>query len=108
MSRDPAEPLLARRLRGLSWTRVAGVEVPEADRYPARLLGLAGIRRERAGAGLLLPGCRSVHTVGMRFEIDVVFLDDAGGVLRTEARVGPGRFLADRRARAVLELPSPR
>ncbi len=108
MLRDAASPPLARRLHGLSWTRVAGFDVPVADRWSARLLGLAGLRRERAGSGLLLPRCRSVHTLGMRFEIDVLFLDDVGEVLRTERRVRAGRFLADRRAGAVLELPSGR
>ncbi|HKJ35551.1 MAG TPA: DUF192 domain-containing protein [Solirubrobacterales bacterium] len=97
----------ARRLRGLPRTSVAGFEVPVASCYLPRLLGLAGLRRERAGSGLLLPDCRGVHTLGMRFEIDVVFLDGAGRVLRSEPRVGPGRFIADRRAVAVLELPSP-
>ena len=45
-----------------------------------RLRGLLG--RDGLEGGLLLPRCRSVHTVGMRFPIDVAFLDGDGVVLR--------------------------
>lgn len=93
-----------RRLRGLPRRRVLGRRVPVASRPLARLLGLALLGPGRAGPGLLLPGCRAVHTIGMRFPLDVVFLDRAGAVLRVERRVPPGRFVADRRAAAVLEL----
>ena len=51
--------------------------VPVAVTLPSRLLGLALLRPGRAGAGLLIPRCRSVHTFGMRFALRVVFLDGA-------------------------------
>lgn len=70
----------------------------------ARLLGLAGLRCDQAGAGLLIPRCRSIHTFGMRFAIDVFFLDPAGGVVERRLRVPPGRLLRCRAAAAVLEL----
>lgn len=72
----------------------------------ARLLGLAGLSRSRAGTGLLIPGCRSVHTIGMRFALDLVFLDGASRPLTTRAAVSPMRLARERRARAVLELPA--
>jgi uncharacterized membrane protein (UPF0127 family) len=102
----PASLVIAGRLRRLPCAEVLGIRVPIAADPLARLLGLAGLPRERAGAGLLLPCCRSIHTVGMRFALDVVFLDDAGTVLRVEADVPPMRVVADRAARAVLELPA--
>lgn len=83
-----------------------GVAVPVATGFRARLLGLALLPAERAGPGLLLPRCRSIHTVGMRFPIDAVFLDRAGRELR-RARLQPLRFAYERRAAAVLELPAP-
>lgn len=82
-----------------------GINVPTATRFGSRLLGLALLSRERAGPGLLIPRCRSVHTFGMRFALDVVFLDDGGEEIR-RARVGPCRFARERRARATLELPA--
>lgn len=48
------------------------IEAILAARFRARLLGLAGTM-PRPGRGLLLPGCRSVHTSGMRAPIDVLF-----------------------------------
>lgn len=62
--------------------------------------------RERAGSGLLIPGCRSVHTFGMRFAIDVAFLDSDGVVISRRLGVRPRRIVADRRASAVLEVPA--
>jgi len=72
----------------------------------ARLLGLARLPLERAGSGLLIPRCASVHTFGMRFDLDVVFLDGAGRPLLRRCAVPPRRLLAHPRARAVLEIPS--
>jgi uncharacterized membrane protein (UPF0127 family) len=72
----------------------------------ARLLGLALLARAPPGSALLLPRCRSVHTVGMRFPLDLVFLDAAGRVLRTEAAVPPWRVVSCRNAVAVLEVPA--
>ncbi|MBM3667960.1 MAG: DUF192 domain-containing protein [Actinobacteria bacterium] len=84
-----------------------GVPVPVATTPAARLLGLALLDRERAGPGLLIPRCGSVHTVGMRFELDLLFLDRAGRVLELRRSLGPGRLARCRGAAAVLELPSP-
>jgi Uncharacterized ACR, COG1430 len=74
-----------------------------ATGFRARLLGLA-FRRRTAGP-LLIPRCRSVHTFGMRFPIDVVFLDADVEVLRVAERVPPCRIVSCRGARAVVEIP---
>jgi uncharacterized protein len=95
------------RFRGLEWTELLGFEVPVATTRRSRLLGLALLSRERAGAGLLLPRCCSVHTFGMRFPLDVLFLDAEGRVIDLRRAVPPGRFVHSPGAVAVLELPSP-
>lgn len=71
----------------------------------ARLLGLAGLRVLPPRAGLLLPRTRSVHTLGMRFALDLVWLDGDGDVVRVDRAVSPGRVRSCRAARAVVELP---
>lgn len=87
-----------------------------ADRPWRRLAGLALLPAEPVGA-LLLPGCSSVHTAGMRFWIDIAFLsiepDGAGCVRAVRAALGPGRLAgAGRRAGQTtartwaLELPA--
>ena len=97
----------ARRFRGLEHAEVLGFEVPVAETALSRLLGLALVRRELAGAGLLIPRCRSVHTFGMRFALDLVFLDAAGRAVELRRELPPGRFVRCPGAMAVLELPSP-
>jgi uncharacterized membrane protein (UPF0127 family) len=69
-----------------------------------RLLGLALRRRPPRGWALLIPRCRSVHTIGMRFAIDVVFLDAEGRVLRLVPGLRPGRVVGCRDAAAVVEV----
>jgi hypothetical protein len=86
-----------------------------AERPWDRLLGLAGLPAMPPGAGLLIPRCRSVHTFGMRFALDVLFVTIEGRSLVVhDARYGvpPRRVLrASRAARAqpglaALELAS--
>ncbi|HEY6637931.1 MAG TPA: DUF192 domain-containing protein [Solirubrobacterales bacterium] len=96
-----------RRFRGLERIQLLGLEIPVAKSRLSRLLGLALLPRERTGAGLLIPRCRSVHTLAMRFPLDLIFLDGAGGVLELHRGVPPGRFIRCPGAMAVLELPSP-
>src|SRR4051794_35031410 len=65
-------------------------ETHVARGFRERLVGLAWSRSPRAGA-LLLPGCRSVHTFGMRFPLDLYWLDAGGEVVRVDRGVGPWR-----------------
>jgi uncharacterized protein len=101
----PSEEL-APRLARLPLIAIGGRSVRLADRGSARALGLAFLDRQSAGDGLLIPGCRSVHTFGMRFALDVEFLDGEGAVLSRRRGVLPRRIVSDRRASAVLELPA--
>ena len=98
--------VLAPRLRRLPSAVVLGRKVPIASGPRARLLGLAGLDIERAGEGLLIPRCSSVHTFGMRFELDLILLGPAGHPVAVHRRVPRRRVISDRRAAAVLELPS--
>jgi hypothetical protein len=74
--------------------------------FRARLLGLSHLDRERAGTGLLIPRCARVHTFGMRFALDLAFLDEWLRPLAVRCSVPPGRLAGHRGAAAVLELPS--
>lgn len=82
-------------------------DFPVATSFRSRLRGLAWRTRAEAGAGLLIPRCASVHTFGMRFELDVYFLDRDGRVLSVRRRVPPRRVVWQRGSAAVLEIPSP-
>lgn len=80
---------------------------PVAEGFRVRMRGLAWRDRSDAGPGLLIPRCASVHTFGMRFELDLFFLDGAGRVIALRLRVPPRRVVWRRGASAVLEVPSP-
>jgi uncharacterized membrane protein (UPF0127 family) len=95
------------RFRDCEHRRFLGFEIPVATTLLSRLLGLALLTRERAGSGLLIPGCRSVHTFGMRFHLDLLFFDRHGRVVEICRDVPAGRLFRCRRAAAVLELPAP-
>ncbi|HEX5928703.1 MAG TPA: DUF192 domain-containing protein [Solirubrobacterales bacterium] len=94
------------RLHELPRRRVCGREVAVARGFRSRLLGFAWLDASEAGPGLLIPRCRSVHTFGMRFELDLVFLDRDGRPLAVHRRVPPRRFVRCPGADAVLELPA--
>ncbi len=96
--------MLASRLESLPRRSVGGIEVPIAVGFRARLLGLALLDRDEAGPGLLIPDCASVHTFGMRFALEIRFLDGTGWEL-SRRLVAPRRFASHRGAAAVLELP---
>ncbi|MDQ1429445.1 MAG: uncharacterized protein QOF40_47 [Actinomycetota bacterium] len=72
-----------------------------ADGAHARRRGL--LRRERFEGAFVLRPCRHVHTLGMRFPIDVAFCDASGVVLRT-GTLAPWRLSpVVRRAAFVIE-----
>ena len=78
------------------------MEIQVARSPLRRLLGLA-LRRRPPTHALLLPRCRSVHTFGMRFPLDLIWLDRDGRVLRVDEAVPPWRVRSCRGAAAVLE-----
>jgi len=96
--------MLPKRLAGLEEIALPGCpRVLVARSASSRLVGLAGLRDVPAELGLLIPRCHSIHTFGMRFALDVTFLDAEWSVLRRVEAVPPGRLLWQRGAAAVLE-----
>jgi hypothetical protein len=81
------------------------VPIRDASTRRARLRGLLG-HRDPPPFALRLAPCRSVHTFGMRFALDLHWLDERGRTLRVDRGVRPGRVRGCRRARAVIEVAS--
>jgi len=94
------------RFHSLPRRPVLDREVPVATTFRARALGLSLLDRQDAGPGLLIPRCAAVHTFGMRFALDIHFLDADGRALSTRHAVPPRRFVAHRGAAGVLETPA--
>ena len=59
----------------------------------------------KIGEGLLLQRCRSIHTIGMAYPLDIVFLDKNGIVRKCVTGVKTFRTVACFAANATLELP---
>ncbi|MGY0505788.1 DUF192 domain-containing protein [Luteimonas sp. e5] len=76
-----------------------------ADRWHSRMRGLLGRRplHTEAREALWIHPCGSVHTFGMGYALDLVFLDRERRVCGWRERVRPGRFAACRKARHVIE-----
>ena len=97
---------IAPRLNRLRVTTAIDYEVRVAGDLRARFLGLAFLDRDEAGAGLLIPRCSSVHTFGMRFELDVYFLDGRFALLAVRRQTPARRVVSCRGASAVMEIPA--
>lgn len=78
------------------------IAVDVADTRAARRRGLLG-RASVDGGALLIKKCRSVHTFGMRFAIDVAHLDTSMRVLRVRTMLPQRLGMVVPRARHVLE-----
>ena len=67
--------------------------VSRADNWLLKGWGVLGRRSVDIGDGLWLPGVASVHTVGVRFPIDLLFLDAKLQTVWAAGNVPPGRWL---------------
>jgi uncharacterized membrane protein (UPF0127 family) len=76
-----------------------------ADSVLKRMIGLLDRKILAQGEGLLLDRCYGIHTFGMRFPIDVLFLDKQLRVIRAVPALRPYRTAVVRQAIYVLELP---
>lgn len=86
-----ATPFAKARVASNPWTRFWG------------LMGKPGLAE---GEALLIEPCYSVHTMFMRFAIDVVFLDSEQRITKVAAGLKPFRASVSRGARRVLEMSS--
>ena len=104
-------PALIPRHQAFNKTRqlYLATDLALAHTHWSRLRGLLGTSPDDFGnnCGLWIRPCRGVHTLAMRFPIDVVYLDRAGTVVHLEHNLQPWRFSPIRmQAASVLELPS--
>ncbi|VBB06598.1 Hypothetical protein LUCI_1834 [Lucifera butyrica] len=77
-----------------------------ADTFFRRLRGLLGTKTLPAGQGLVIRPCNSVHTLGMHYAIDVLFVDNKDCILKIVADLRPGKWAACRGSAYVIELPA--
>ncbi|MCB9475300.1 MAG: DUF192 domain-containing protein [Deltaproteobacteria bacterium] len=78
-----------------------------ASTIARRTIGLMFRASMEAGEGLLIPNCRAIHTFGMRFSIDVLFLDASYKIVTIRENVAPGQVVICRQNGVhTLEIPA--
>ena len=93
-------PLIDVRVPGLR-TRL---RVRPTGRWRSQALGLVKPRELKDSSGLWIQSCRSVHTVGMRHAIDVIFLRADGVIAKVVPGLKPWRLAHCKEAHTALEL----
>jgi uncharacterized protein len=84
-----------------------GERISVATTTLRRMVGLLGHRRLDPGGGLLIDPTQAIHTIAMRFAIDVIFLDRDWRVVHLRREMAPFRIAGPHwKARSVLELPA--
>lgn len=80
------------------------IRIFEADTFFLRAFGLLFRKPLAAGEGLLLKPCNAIHTIGMRYSIDLFFLDECFRIIAIRCHVGVFRIFRFPAAKSVLEM----
>jgi uncharacterized membrane protein (UPF0127 family) len=101
---DPLETLTAPTLVNAQTGVVIAGSVEVARTSATRRRGLLGRDGLPPGSALVITRCNAIHTVGMQFAIDVVFVDADGLVRKIVRALRPRRIAIAPRAWAAIEL----
>jgi uncharacterized membrane protein (UPF0127 family) len=94
------------KVRNVTRSSVLATEASIADTSAARCVGLLRHDSLPPGHGLWIVPSEGIHTFGMKFAIDVIFLGRKKNVLKVRRRMGPRRLSLCLWAHSVLELPA--
>ena len=94
------------RVRNVTRQTDLGARIDVAETSAARRRGLLKHTGLNPGEGLWIVPCEAVHSFGMKFPIDVVFLNRAGRVLKLRHDMTRRGIAMCLRAHSVLELPA--
>ena len=85
---------------------VVSINTKYANTWIKRLVGLLSESEMKTGDALWILPCNSIHTIGMRFPIDVVFLDENHRINKLGISIKPFRICSSLKGtKSVLELP---
>jgi len=94
------------RVRNRTRDREIADRADIADTSAKRRAGLLKRTSLDPGEGLWIAPCEAVHTFGMKFAIDVIFLNKKKKILKVRGRMPKWRISASPLAYSVLELPA--
>ncbi|MBI2687102.1 MAG: DUF192 domain-containing protein [Acidobacteria bacterium] len=95
-------------IKNVSRNSVVTTNADIADTSQKRRTGLLKHDNLAAGEGLWIVPCEAVHTFGMKFPIDVLYLSRQKRVLKIRDNMRKSRMSLCLRAHSVLELPAGR
>jgi uncharacterized protein len=93
-------------VRNLTRDVVLADSADVADTSAKRRTGLLKHTSLEAGDGLWISPCEAVHSFGMKFAIDVLYLDRKHKIKKARADMVPRRISGCLTAHSVLELPA--
>lgn len=93
-------------IKNLTRDSVVATSADIADTSQKRRTGLLKHTNLAAGEGLWIVPCEAVHTFGMNFPIDVLYLSKQKKVLKIRDNMKKSRMSICLRAHSVLELPA--
>ncbi|NIR15126.1 DUF192 domain-containing protein [Candidatus Bathyarchaeota archaeon] len=95
------------RAQNLRSLKFLGTNVSVADTVPKRIKGLLGRDILQQGEGLWIKPCNWIHTCGMRFPIDIVYVNHDNTVVAIKENIPPNSFTFwVPKAKSVVELPA--
>lgn len=77
-----------------------------ADNFLTRLIGLLLTSRLDRGDALIISSCNRIHTIGMKYPIDVIFLDQNYKVVKIAFNLSSCKISTCLNASYVIEMPS--
>jgi uncharacterized membrane protein (UPF0127 family) len=77
--------------------------VVEAATHTAKRRGLAKLDALPPDLAMHFPKCTAIHTFGMRFPLDLIWLARDGSLVRVDRDVAPKRMRTCRQAASVVE-----
>ena len=84
--------------------RQSGLHLFKADSFRARLSGLHAYPYLPVNAGLWLVPCQAIHTFGLGYAIDVLFISRTCRIIKVVHNLRPGRITVCFAAHSVVEL----
>lgn len=97
---------LAKPIPGMSSVPMDELFLFPAVGFVSRLRGLHAFQGLAWGCGLWIAPCGAIHTFGMGYAIDVLFLDRGHRIVRKIRHMRPNRMAWCAKARSVVELPA--
>jgi len=79
------------------------LKVYQAKTFVQRLRGLLGRTQLNECEALHIEPCKDVHSFGMKYPLDIVFLNDAGKIVKT-GLLKPNSWMKCKDAQSVIEL----